>query len=196
MLKIGLTGGIGSGKSVVCKIFSALGIPVFSSDEVSRSLIKRDPEIIKTVTRVFGRDIYRNGILDRKKLSECVFTDKDSLEKLNSIMHPAVAKAFNEWLKSFDNQSYIIKEAAIIFESGTDKELDFVVTVSAPESLRISRVMERDGISKEEVLLRMRNQVNEKERLSLSDEIIHNDDQRLVIPQVLEMHKRFKEMSG
>jgi len=190
MRKIGLTGGIGSGKSVVCKIFSTLGVPVFHSDEVSRYLIDHDQLVIGEIKRIFGHDIYRNGMVDRKKLSQQVFTNREILEKLNSIMHPVVAKVFNGWIEKCKFSSYIIKEAAILFESGTDKELDGVITVSAPESIRISRVMERDGTTEEEVLQRIKNQMNEEERLSRSDEIIVNDGHRLVIPQVLEVHNK------
>jgi dephospho-CoA kinase len=196
MLKIGLTGGIGSGKSLVCKIVSTLGVPVFHSDEVSRDLMDHDTEIIRKVTGIFGKGIYRNGILDRKRLSEAVFTDRKALEKLNAIIHPAVLEAFNRWLTDCSNPPYIIKESAIIFESGTDKGLDYVIMVSAPEALRISRVMERAGTSRAEVLRRMRNQMNDAERSARSDEIVNNDDHQLVIPQVLELHKKFTELSG
>jgi dephospho-CoA kinase len=196
MLKMGLTGGIGSGKSLVCKIFSTLGIPVFHSDEVSRDLMDHDPEIIRKITGIFGNGIYRNGILDRKALSGIVFTDKKALEKLNAIIHPAVSAVFDEWLTGCGDPPYIIKESAIIFESGTNKGLDYVIVVSAPEDLRVSRVMERDGTSEEEVLLRMRNQMNDSERTTRSDEIVYNDGHRLVIPQVLELHKKFTALSG
>ncbi len=196
MLKIGLTGGIGSGKSLVCKIFSTLGIPVFRSDEVSRDLLDHDPEIISKVTSIFGDGIYRDGILDRKKLSAAVFTDRNTLAKLNAIIHPAVQEAFNGWMADCINAPYIIKESAIIFESGTDKGLDYVIMVSAPESLQISRVMKRDGASREEVLRRIRNQMNDTERSGRSDEIVYNDDHHMVIPQVLELHKKFTELSG
>lgn len=192
MRKIGLTGGIGSGKSVVCKIFSTLGVSVFHSDEVSRYLIDHDQLVIDEVKRIFGHDIYRNGKVDRKKLSQQVFTNREMLKKLNSILHPVVAEVFNGWIEKCKSSSYIIKEAAILFESGTDKELDGVITVSAPESIRISRVMERDGTTEEEVLQRIRNQMNEEERLSRSDKVIVNDGHRLVIPQVLEVHNKLK----
>ena len=117
MLKIGLTGGIGSGKSLVCKIFSTLGIPVFRSDEVSRDLLDHDPEIISKVTSIFGDGIYRDWILDRKKLSAAVFTDRNTLAKLNAIIHPAVQEAFNGWMADCINAPYIIKESAIIFDA-------------------------------------------------------------------------------
>ncbi len=196
MLKVGLTGGIGSGKSIVSKIFSILGVHVFHSDEVSRELMDHDPEIIKKVSAIFGNDIYRNGVVDRKTISEAVFTDKKALEKLNAVIHPAVQKAFSGWLEGCINAPYIIKESAIIFESGTDRELDYVIMVSAPEALRASRVIERDGTSKEEVVRRMRNQMNDTERATRSDEIIFNDGKQLVIPQVIELHKKLMQRAG
>lgn len=196
MLKIGLTGGIGSGKSVICKIFSTLGVPVFHSDEVSRDLLDHDPETIRKVTRIFGKGIYTRGILDRKKLSKAVFTRKRDLDSLNAIIHPAVRKAFNRWLAGYNDCPYIIKESAIIFESGTDQDLDYVITVSATEALRISRVMERDGTSQEEVRQRIRNQLSDAERSRRSDETILNDEHQLVIPQVLELHKKYTQISG
>ncbi len=196
MLKIGLTGGIGSGKSLVCKIFSTIGIPVFHSDEVSRDLMDHDPEIIRRVSGIFGNDIYRDGVLERKKISEAIFTNKKTLEKLNEIIHPAVQEAFAGWLASCISAPYIIKESAIVFESGTDRELDYVIMVSAPEALRITRIMERDGTSKEEIIRIMRNQMKDEERAILSDEIVYNDGKQLVIPQVLELHKKFTERAG
>lgn len=196
MLKIGLTGGIGSGKSIVCEIFSLLGVPVFHSDEVSRDLLDHDPEIIRKVTRIFGKEIYRDGILNRKKLAEAVFKDKKVLEQLNAIIHPAVQKVFEQWIAGCVESPYIIKESAIIFESGTDQELDYVIAVSAPEALRVMRVMERDGVSKEEVLMRINNQMSDWERSDRSDEILFNDEHQLIIPQVLEVHKKFTQNSG
>ena len=195
MLKIGLTGGIGSGKSLVSRIFSVLGVPVFHSDEVSKYLINQNQKIIDAVSEVFGTQIYRQGMLDRKKLSEIVFDNKALLERLNSILHPAVTAEFKKWLSNCTGSTYIIKEAAILFESGTHQDLDIVITVTAPEDMRISRVMERDGISAEEVTHRMRNQLDEKERISRSDEIIQNDGQELVIPQVIELHNKFMKIT-
>lgn len=194
MLKIGLTGGIGSGKSLVSRIFSILGVPVFHSDEVSKHLINQDQEIIASVSEVFGKQIYHQGILDRKKLSEIVFKNKALLERLNSILHPAVTAEFKKWLSDCPESKYIIKEAAILFESGTYQDLDIVITVTAPENLRISRVMERDGFSEEEVTHRMRSQLDDEERIFRSNEIIRNDGQELVIPQVIELHNKFRRM--
>jgi len=191
MLKVGLTGGIGSGKSLVSKIFTILGVPVFHSDDVSKDLINNDRRIIDDVSRIFGEEIYLDGVLDRKRLSRIVFSDTNQLEKLNSILHPAVADVFSEWLNKHSEYSYIIKEAAILFESGKARELDIIIAVSAPEKLRISRVMERDGVSEKDVLQRMINQLEEDDRNARSDEIILNDDVTLVIPQVIRLHKSF-----
>jgi len=166
MLKIGLTGGIGSGKSLISRIFSILGVPVFHSDEVSKYLINNNQDVVKKVSEIFGSDIYRNGILDNKRVSEIVFHNKQLLADLNSVMHPAVNNEFDRWVGEHTQSFYVLKETAILYESGTEKDLDFVVSVTAPESLRISRVMERDCVSREEVISRIQAQLNEEERNS------------------------------
>jgi dephospho-CoA kinase len=196
MLKVGLTGGIGSGKSLVSKIFTVLGVPVFRSDDVSKDLISNDKRIIEQVSGAFGAALYKDGRLDRKRLSTIVFSDRNQLETLNSILHPAVDEEFKEWLNKQSDETYIVKEAAILFESGRDRALDIITTVSAPEKLRISRVMERDGVTSQDVLLRMKHQLSEDERNSRSDVIIYNDGKSLVIPQVISLHTSFLQRAG
>ncbi len=192
MLRIGLTGGIGSGKSTVAKIFEVLGIPVYYADDAARKLINEDENLKKEIVQHFGIDAYANGKLDRTYISKIVFNNKAKLELLNSITHPAVMHHSEEWMKA-QTSIYTIREAALIFESGIDKNLDFVIGVSAPENLRIERTMQRDGITKELVLARMKNQIDEDEKMKRCDFIIYNNEQQLLIPQVLDLHKKLSE---
>ena len=197
MLKIGITGGIGSGKTVVCKVFEQLGISVYYADEESKKLINRDVKLIAEIKKIFGEDIYtQQGSIDRKRLSEIVFKDENLLNKLNSIVHPAVLKHFLSWSETKKSTPYIMKEAAIMFEAGTNKDLDLVVMVSAPLELRIKRTMDRDKISREAVEVRMSKQMSEEEKIKRSDFVIYNDEEQLVVPQVLELHKLFLEKSN
>ena len=194
VLKIGLTGGIGSGKTTVAKIFELLGTPVYFADEASKRLYHTNKELITGLKKHFGEDIYTNEQLNRSKLAAIVFNDPEKLELLNSLVHPPTIKDAEEWMQK-QNVPYVIKEAALLFEAGSAKALDFVVGVSAPEELRIKRVMDRDGIKKEEVLSRIVRQMDEKTKMSLCDFVIKNDEQELVIPQVLALHERFLQMS-
>ena len=189
MLKVGITGGIGSGKSIICQLFNRLEVPYYSADKEAKDLINHHLPIKKEIEKVFGNEIYNSqGNLDRKKVSELIFKDKVLLEKLNSIVHPQVQQHFKDWLSLNENQKYILKEAAILFESGTYKDLDFIITVIAPVELRINRVIKRDGLTIEQVKSVMKNQTSDEEKIKLSKYIIVNDDQELVIPQVLKIH--------
>jgi len=201
MLKVGITGGIGSGKTIVCKVFEQLGVPVYSADAVARELVANDTRIKLKIKECFGSAIYsESGNLDRKKLAEIVFNDKQALEKLNSIVHPAVRSHFLDWLSGIEragqevekNQSqppYILKEAAIVFESGAHKDLDAVITVTATDELKIKRVMKRDAITRHEVEQRMKNQMSDEDKIGASDYVINNDDSSLVIPQIIKIHE-------
>lgn len=192
MLKVGLTGGIGSGKSVVASIFRQLGVPVYDADSEGRLLTENDPEIKSQIKNIFGNGLsLSDGSLDRAVLAKIVFADKEKLSKLNAIIHPAVKKHFENWLEKHADAKYIIKEAAILFESGSYKGLDKIISVIAPEEIRINRVMLRDNSSREKFLAVMKNQWSDEERKNNSDYLIVNDDSTLVIPQVLEMHKIF-----
>lgn len=195
MLKIGITGGIGSGKSIVCKIFAVLKVPVFQSDNVARKLMNNDALIKDRLSSYFGADIYSDGDLNREKLSSYIFSDREKLKYVNSVVHPAVSESFNRWVETHAGDPYIIKEAAIIFESGTEKELDYVIAVAAPEALCINRVMARDGLEREEVLRRMQNQLNDEIRIERSDYIIRNNETILVLPQVLGLHQKILELA-
>ena len=190
MLKIGLTGGLGSGKSTVAHIFEVLGIPVYYADAASKRLMNDDEKVKADVQNAFGKNVYSEGKLNRKYLSEIVFNDKKKLAILNSIVHPATLRNAEEW---FNKQTtpYAIKEAALIFESGSNKFLDFVIGVKAPLSLRLQRAMDRDNITSVEAMARIEKQMDEETKLSLCDFIIENNEEEMLIPQVLYLHQKF-----
>ena len=189
MLRIGLTGGIGSGKSTVAKIFEVLGIPVYYADDAAKRLMNEDESLKEQIIGSFGSGSYTDGKLNRSYIAKIVFNDKEKLELLNSLTHPAVMHDSEEWMKA-QTAPYTIREAALIFESGIHKHLDYVVGVSSPEELRIERATKRDNVSHEEVQKRMKNQMDEDEKMKRCDFVIYNDEVQLVIPQVLELHKR------
>ena len=197
MLKIGITGGIGSGKTTVCKLFELLGTPVYYADDASKQLLVSDPGIKAKIVTVFGEGILdENNSISRQKVAQHVFGNEEELKKLNFIMHPAVALHFDTWLKQHSTSVYILKEAAIMFESGAYLQMDQIITVAATEELRIMRVMKRDGTSREEVLRRIKAQLSEEERIKRSQYIIRNDEQQMVIPQVLKLHQKFLSNSA
>jgi dephospho-CoA kinase len=193
-LKIGLTGGIGSGKTTVAKIFALLGVPVYYADEASKNLYHSHEGLIASLKKQFGEDIYINGNLDRAKLAGLVFSDPLKLEILNSLVHPLTISDATSWMEQ-QNAPYLIKEAAILFESGSVKGLDYVIGVRAAEHVRISRVMHRDNLGREEVISRMQRQMDEDIKMRLCDFIIENNEQQLVIPQVLTLHNQFLSMA-
>lgn len=196
MLKIGITGGIGSGKSTVCRVFEFLGVPVYSADLRAREITNSNPLVVKAIKRTFGNDLYAKGSLDRKKLGALVFGNPDKLARLNAIVHPAVFKDFADWLKEYTNAPYILKEAALMYESGSFREMDYVINVNSPKKLRIQRVMARDKVTAKEVMARMRNQLSDRERTQRADFIIKNNGIEPLIPQVLALHEMFMEMAG
>lgn len=186
-LLVGVTGGIGSGKSVACRIFQLLGIPVYNADDRAKALMIEDPLLKIQITEAFGSRAYANGgSLDRQYLAQTVFSDKAKLEVLNGLVHPAVAKDFLQWSASQPDSPYLIKEAALIFEAGSNKMLDYTVLVAAPESLRISRVLARDPQrSRQQVRDIMSKQWPDETKENLADFVIRNDEAQLLIPQVL-----------
>jgi dephospho-CoA kinase len=190
MLKIGLTGGIGSGKSTVAKIFGVLGIPVYYADDATKQIMNTDPQLKAAVIKNFGERTYQGGQLDRAYLASIVFADKQKLDVLNSITHPATIRDANRWILE-QTSPYIIKEAALLFESGANKYLDLTIGVYAPEELRIQRVMQRDQTSRAEIVQRMSRQMNEDAKMKLCDFVVINDEQQLLLPQVLELHEEF-----
>lgn len=188
MLKVGITGGIGSGKTTVCKVFEQLGIPVFYADIEARRLMETDVELIAGITALLGAESYRDGKLNRPFIASVVFKNPDLLQQMNALTHPAVIAHGKRWMR--EQQSvYVLKEAALFFESGSYSEMDWMIGVAAPLELRISRTMKRDGISREAVLERMSRQMEEKEKLHRCDFIIHNNETDAVIPQVLSVHR-------
>jgi dephospho-CoA kinase len=189
MLRIGLTGGIGSGKSTVAKIFEVLGIPVYYADDAARKLMNEDENLKQEIIRHFGNDSYLDGKLNRSYIAKMVFNNKEKLALLNSLTHPAVMHDSEKWIK-MQTAPYAIREAALIFESGINKSLDHVIGVSSPEALRIERTMKRDNVSREEVLKRMKSQMDEDEKIKRCDFVIYNDENELVMPQVLELNRR------
>lgn len=190
MLRIGITGGIGSGKSTVSKIFEVLGVPVYYADDASKRLMNEDEAVKEKLRSVFGDGTYVDGKLNRKYLSSIVFNDPLKLALLNSIVHPATIKDAEEWMAK-QTYPYAIKEAALIFESGSQEHLDKVIGVYAPAAVRIHRVMQRDHVTREEVLGRMSKQIDEDIKMRLCDYVIKNDEQELLIPQVLKLHEMF-----
>ena len=195
MVKVGLTGGIGSGKSFVAALFAELGVPVYEADLEAKMLIEVDPEIVKAYKSFFGNDIYSPLGLNRKQVAALVFGNQELLKQVNQVVHPAVARHFEEWLMQHSDASYVIHEAAILFESKSNELMDRVITVSAPEVIRIARVMERDGVGEEAVKLRMNNQMKEEERLAKADFVIINDESQLLLPQVIELHQQLIKLS-
>ena len=170
---IGLTGGIGSGKTTVANHFMAAGIPVYIADDEARKIMQSD-EIIAEIKKTFGETVFDDGILNREKLSGVVFNDAEKLKLLNAIIHPAVKKHFSNWISNFKSFAYIIYEAAILFESGSYKDCDVIITVTAPLELRIQRVMQRDKTTRENVLRRINMQWNDDQRIEKSEYVIEN----------------------
>ncbi|GAF03055.1 dephospho-CoA kinase [Saccharicrinis fermentans] len=190
MIKVGITGGIGSGKTTVSHIFEALKVPVYCADMEARKLTDVHPDIVAGVKKLFGNDIYIDGRLDRKRVAALVFANKNLLSELNSIVHPLVKEHFNNWVKHCHAKcDYVLKEAAILFESGGNQQMDKVVTVTAPLELRIKRVMKRDGLTEKEVKDRILHQMPEQDKIRMSDYVIQCNDKDLVIPQVLQIHQ-------
>ncbi len=189
MLRVGITGGIGSGKSTVARVFEVLGIPVYNADAAARQLMNEDETLRQAIRKHFGEESYKDGILNRSYLAAQVFNNQEKLALLNSLTHPATIRHAEEWMQR-QQAPYTLKEAALIFESGSSAQLDFVIGVYAPQALRIVRVTGRDQISREEVLKRMQRQIDETIKMKLCDTVIVNDDQHPVIPQVLTLHQQ------
>jgi len=192
MLRIGLTGGIGSGKSTVAGIFNVLGIPVYSSDDASKRLMNEDKELKEKIMQAFGKESYSNGLLNRKYLATHAFSDRSKIQLLNSLVHPVTIKDATSWMHR-QKAPYIIKEAALIFESGSNQYLDKVIGVKSPLYLRIERTMKRNNVTALEVEARIKLQMDEEAKLQLCDYIIENDEKQMLIPQVLSLHEKFIE---
>jgi len=194
MLKVGITGGIGSGKSTVARVFETLGVPVYNADDAAKRLMQEDPELKEKISLLLGDESYKDGQLNRTWISANIFGKPEKVQALNALVHPATIKDAHEWM-SKQTTPYSLKEAALIFESGSEKELDFVIGIYAPEELRIQRVIKRDDTSREAIQQRMRNQLNEEEKIKRCDFVITNDDHQLVIPQVLAINQQLLKLS-
>ncbi len=188
MLKIGLTGGIGSGKTTVSQIFEVLGVPVYYADDAAKKLMNEDEELKQQIIKNFGEESYVNGLLNRTFLAKTVFSNPEKTVLINSLIHPATIADAEKWM-NMQSTPYAIKEAALIFEAGAEKKLDLVIGVYAPEELRIKRVMARNNISEEAVRLRIQKQMQEEIKMSLCDTVMINDETQLLIPQVVTFHE-------
>jgi dephospho-CoA kinase len=189
MISVGITGGIGSGKTSVCRFFKTLGIPVYYADERAKWLMEHDVDLKKKITDTFGSEAYINGILNRQFLAKTVFANDEQLKKLNALVHPAVGADTANWMQQQLHQPYVLYEAAILFESGSYKMLDKIITVFAPKELRLKRVIERDKVSREDVEARMNKQLPDEEKMEKSDFVIYNDGSHTLISQILNIHQ-------
>jgi len=187
-LKVGLTGGIGSGKTLVCDVLEKLGVAVYYADSEARRLMNSDPELVLQISRLFGNKAYEGGSLNRGFIAHRVFKDKELLTRLNELVHPAVRKDFSRWASEQKPAFYVVEEAAILFESGSDRNMDLTVGVFAEKEIRVLRVMQRDGIAREHVRNRMNSQMNEKEKMEKADIVINNDGKLMILPQIINMH--------
>ena len=190
---VGLTGGIGSGKTTVANFFKELGIPVYIADTEAKALMNRSIVIKRKLIALFGENAYQDGKLNREYLSQKIFNDKDLLQKMNAIVHPKVASHFKRWVKKQD-APYVISEAAILFENGSYKKYDYIITVTAPEHVRLKRVMSRDNSSEKKVKSVMDNQWKDAEKIKLSDFVIQNINLEEAKAQVQQIHKKLLQL--
>jgi dephospho-CoA kinase len=195
ILKIGITGGIGSGKTLVSRIFFLLGVPVYNADERAKWILASDKEVKEKVIEVFGTKAYQDNKLNREYISQQIFNDQSKLDLLNSIVHPRVGSDFEKWLPAQSEYPYILKEAALLYEAGTYKSLDKIITVFSPPKLRMKRLLERDPHRTEEDIRRiMEKQMDESEKVKRADYVIYNDEKNMLIPQVLALDETFKRL--
>jgi len=194
MLKVGITGGIGSGKSTVAAIFEILGVPVFYADNAAKQMMNSDPNIIEGIQSLFGESSYINGVYNREYVASVVFKDNEKLKALNELVHPITIAAAEEWMQS-QNTPYCLKEAALIFESNAQKKLDLIIGVYASPEVRIKRIVQRDQLNEDQVIARMSKQMNEEDKMRLCDYVILNDESQLLIPQVVALHEILLEKS-
>ena len=196
MLKIGLTGGIGSGKTLVGSVFQKLGISIYNADFEAKRVMETDPEIIRLVRSLLGSKAYSNKKLNRSYIGEIVFADEEKLEALNSIVHPAIAQDFNTWAMGRSSEPYVICEAAILFESGIAKMMDYTIFVKAELYTRIDRVVERDHVTADQVRARIDMQMDDTEKEKLADFIINNEINSMILPQIVDLHNKFLKLNS
>jgi dephospho-CoA kinase len=189
---IGLTGGIGSGKSTVAKIFAQLGIPVLDADATAKAIMNEDHSVKTKLIELFGEDAYKDNQLNRPYIAQLVFEDAFKLQQLNAIIHPITIQYAKEWA-SKQSAPYVIKEAALFFESGSSEGVEKIIGVTAPKHIRIQRVMQRDQITREDVIKRMEHQLEDSLKMKLCDWVIQNDDMHLLIPQILAIHQEISK---
>jgi len=188
MRKTGVTGGIGSGKTLICQVFEKLGVPVFYADQQARQIYDEDAQVKEAMIEYFGSGLYGPSGLRRDLLASKIFNDPEALRQVNSLVHPAVKRRFLQWCDQQKGAAYVIEEAAILFETGSHKDLDHTILVYAPEQIRVQRVMKRDGVDEEAVRARMAHQMSDEKKIDQAGSVIYNDGSRLVIPQILEIH--------
>jgi dephospho-CoA kinase len=186
--RLGVTGGIGSGKTTVCRIFRVLGVPVFVADAAAREVMNNDPGIRDRINSIAGKDLYSGGELDRMELARLIFNRPEMLKSVNAVVHPVVLQIFSKWADESD-APYVIMEAAVLFESKADSYVDRVVSISAPVEERIARVMGRNELSREQVIERIKNQLEDDEREEQSYYVINNADNEMIIPEILKIHE-------
>ena len=194
MLKIGITGGMGSGKSTVAKVFETLGIPVYYADDAAKRILNENEELKAQIINYFGQDSYNENGLNKSYLASIVFNDREKLDLLNSLTHPLTIADANAWFEK-QKSPYAIKEAALLFESGAAEGIDYIIGVDAPRAIRIRRIMQRDQLTASEIEKRFSKQLQDDIKMKLCDFVIKNDEQQLVIPQVLALDKKFREES-
>lgn len=193
--RLGVTGGIGSGKTTVCRIFRVLGVPVFVADVAARQIMNSDPAIRREINIIAGKDLYSTDELDRKELARIIFNRPELLRRVNAVVHPAVLRMFDEWAAKSE-APYVIMEAAILFEARADAMVDRVASISAPVEERIARVMGRNDLSREEVMERINNQMEDEEREDQSYYVINNADNEMIIPEILKIHNDMLRLAG
>lgn len=184
MLKVGLTGGIGAGKSVVARVFEVYGYPVFYSDNVSKNCVNTDPEVRSALIKLFGSSLYENDVLNREMLAEIIFSDDQARNQVNAIIHPAVRLAFARFAEEHQNASFVVNEAAILFETGAYQQFDKTILVTAPTGVRLKRVKERDGSNDDQIQARIDMQWSDEQKIPLADYVIVNDGKLALLPQI------------
>jgi len=198
MIKAGLTGGIGAGKSTVANLFKHLEVPVFEADTAARKIMSEDPEVRRYLTKWFGDDVWdeQQNSLNRNQLAAIIFKQPEALQRVNNLVHPLVRQAFNEWIIRHQNKPYVLHEAAILFETGFYRQFDYMLLVTATAEIRIKRLLQRGGLDETEIRLRMQQQWSEEQKRPLADYIIHNDGEEFLIPQVIRIHQQLLEKSN
>lgn len=188
MIRVGITGGIGSGKTWVCRVLAQLGVPVYNADEAARNLMETDGAIRQNLTGLLGDGIYDGRSLNRSLISRLIFGNEELLKAVNGIVHPRVALHFEDWCRQQAGQHYVVEESAILFESGIWQRFDVIVLITAPEAVRFSRAMQRPGMTMEKIRAVVKNQLPESEKIVRSHVVIHNDGKALILPDILRLH--------